>query len=100
MGACGYFFSPRAVFVVTAAMLVPSLVALHYVRPAEIDPMLAHGGPPGRKAKKIPGRASKLLARPGLLIPAGCAMLFHMANAAMLPLLGTAVTTRSAQCAT
>src|SRR6266700_6238118 len=72
MGACGYFFSPRAVFVVTAAMLIPSLVALRYVRPAEIDPVLAHGGAPVRQAKKIPVRVSKMLRRPGLLILAGC----------------------------
>src|SRR3954470_3701278 len=40
VGACGALFSPRAVFVVTAAMLIPSLIALRYVRPAEIDPVL------------------------------------------------------------
>ncbi len=100
MGACGYFFSPRAVFVVTAAMLIPSLVALRYVRPAEIDPVLAHGGAPVRQAKKIPVRVSKMLRRPGLLILAGCVMLFHVANAAMLPLMGSALTMRSAEWAT
>jgi MFS family permease len=100
MGACGYFFSPRAVFVVTAAMLIPSLVALRYVRHAEIDPVLAHGGPPARQAKKIPVRFSKMLRRPGLLILAGCVMLFHMANAAMLPLMGSVLTMRSAEWAT
>jgi MFS family permease len=35
-----------------------------------------------------------------LLIFAGCLLLFHLANAAMLPLLGSAVTMRSAQWAT
>jgi MFS family permease len=101
MGACGYFFSPRAVFVVTAAMLIPSLVALYYVRPGEIDPVLAHGGAPVRKiAKKTPVRFSKILRKPALLILAGCVMLFHLANAAMLPLMGSVLTMRSAEWAT
>ena len=46
MGACGYFFSARAVFVVTAALLLPTLVALSYIRPREVDPDLAHGAVP------------------------------------------------------
>jgi MFS family permease len=100
MGACGYFFSPRAVFVVTAAMLLPSLLALRYVQPAEIDPVLAHGGAPLRKTEKAPAHFSILLRKPALLILAGCVMLFHMANAAMLPLMGSVLTTRSAEWAT
>jgi MFS family permease len=100
MGACGYLFSPRAVFVVTAAMLLPSLLALRYVRPAEIDPVLAHGGAPVRKSEKAPADFSTLLRKPALLILAGCVMLFHMANAAMLPLMGSVLTMRSAEWAT
>jgi MFS family permease len=100
MGACGYFFSPRAVFVVTAAMLIPSLLALHYVRPAEIDPVLAHGGAPVRRPEKAPVRFSAMVRKPALLILAGCVMLFHMANAAMLPLMGSVLTMRSAEWAT
>jgi MFS family permease len=100
MGACGYFFSPHAVFIVTAAMLLPSLVALRYVRPAEIDPVLAHGGASVRTTEKIPAHFSSLLRKRPLLILAGCVMLFHMANAAMLPLMGSVLTTRSSEWAT
>ena len=39
MGACGYFFSPRAVFVVTAALLIPTLLALQPHAAGEIDPV-------------------------------------------------------------
>jgi hypothetical protein len=35
-----------------------------------------------------------------LLILAGCVMLFHLANSAMLPLMGSVVTMRSSQWAT
>ena len=43
MGACGYYFSAHAVFFVTAALLVPTLVALNQIRPRDVDPDLAHG---------------------------------------------------------
>ena len=46
MGACGYFFSAQAVFFVTAALLVPALLVLRGIVPAEIDPERAHGNPP------------------------------------------------------
>src|SRR4030095_2463543 len=38
MGGFGYFFSPQAVFLVTAALLVPTLVVLRGIAAAEIDP--------------------------------------------------------------
>src|SRR6266699_710966 len=46
MGACGYFLSNRAVFVVTAMLAGPALLALAHIRAREIDPKKAHGGEP------------------------------------------------------
>ena len=46
MGACGYLLSNRAVFVVTAALVAPALLALARIRGSEIDPKKAHGGEP------------------------------------------------------
>ena len=43
MGACGYFFSARAVFFVTAALLVPALLVLRGMPADEIDPRRARG---------------------------------------------------------
>jgi MFS family permease len=43
---------------------------------------------------------SELLRNRSLLIFAGCLLLFHLANAAMLPLMGSVVTMRSSQWAT
>jgi len=94
MGACGYF-SDRAVFFVTAILLVPALVALAYIRTAEIDPERAHGGQPEQPPQRP--LSSLLVAarlRP-LVIFCMSFMLFQLANAAMFPLMGGLLTMRS-----
>ena len=100
MGAVGYLFSPRAVFIVTAGLLIPTLFALSRVRPGEVDPERAHGALPKVKRDKSPTGFRDLLSRRPLLILAGCIMLFHLANGAMLPLMGSVVTMRSSEWAT
>jgi predicted MFS family arabinose efflux permease len=100
MGACGYFLSARAVFVVTVLLLVPALLALRRIAESEIDPARAHGAPPRYAAKKPPIRPGALMHNRPLLIFAGCLLLFHLANAAMLPLVGSVVTMKSARWAT
>jgi len=100
MGACGYFLSARAVFVVTVLLLVPALLALRHIAENEIDPARAHGAPPRHTGKKPPIRAGALMHNRPLLIFAGCLLLFHLANSAMLPLVGSVVTMKSARWAT
>ncbi len=100
MGACGYLISARAVFIVTVLLLVPALIALRSVARNEIDPERAHGSPPHRKVDKPPIKPGALMHNRPLLIFAGCLLLFHLANSAMLPLVGSAVTMRSAHWAT
>jgi predicted MFS family arabinose efflux permease len=100
MGACGYFLSARAVFFVTALLLAPALVALRAMSANEIDPERAHGAPPRRRDNRPPPKFADLLRQRPLLILAGCVMLFHLANSAMLPLMGSVVTMRSSQWAT
>jgi predicted MFS family arabinose efflux permease len=94
MGTFGYFFSPRAVFFVTAALLLPTLIALYWIRASEVDPARAHGAPQAATDKKPASLPGALPKRP-LLILAGCVMLFHLANAAMLPLMGSVMTMRA-----
>jgi MFS family permease len=96
MGAVGYF-SPRAVFIVTVLLLVPALLALRNIAEAEIDPERAHGAPPKRRADKPRTKPGELMQNRPLMIFACCLLLFHLANAAMLPLLGSAMTMRSAR---
>jgi predicted MFS family arabinose efflux permease len=100
MGACGYLLSARAVFIVTVLLLVPALIALRSISAAEIDPERAHGGPPRQLPAKLPVKPGALLRNRPLLIFAGCLLLFHLANAAMLPLMGSVITMRSSQWAT
>jgi MFS family permease len=99
MGALGYLLSARAVFGVTVLLLLPALWALRYVAPGEINPERAHGAPPPERHKP-PIRPGELMQNRRLLIFAGCLLLFHLANAAMLPLMGSVLTMRSARWAT
>jgi MFS family permease len=100
MGALGYYFSAHAVFFVTAALLIPTLFALSQVQPHEINVQLAHGGDAVPKAEPARPSFRKLLRQRPLFLLAGCIALFHLANAAMLPLMGSVLTTRSGAWAT
>jgi MFS family permease len=102
MGACGYFFESRSVFLVTAALLVPTWWALRLIVPQEIDPEQAHGNVAApRSANDPPSHGLRdLIGRPALLVFGVAILLFHFANAAMLPLMGSVLTARSSQWAT
>ncbi len=100
MGACGYWLSSYAVFVVTFALGLPTLLALWHIREHEIDPARAHGGTPPRTAEKTDLGLRMLARNRALLTFAGCLVLFHLANAALLPLVGSVTTMRSSDWAT
>jgi MFS family permease len=100
MGACGYFISNRFVFVCTALLVAPTFWALSRIRSAEIDPEGAHGGPHPGGLKPLAAGLLRLARDRRLMVLAGCVLLFHLGNAAMLPLMGGVVTTRSAHWAT
>jgi MFS family permease len=104
MGATGYLISNQAVFLVTAAFVIPAVLALSLIREKEIDPDRAHGGIPGENTEPQPHRHAlglgDLLRRRPLVIFAACVMLFQLANAAMLPLMSSVVTMRASQWAT
>ncbi len=108
MGAIGHVFSPGGVFVVTAALLIPTWLALSRIASREIDPQRAHGSnppPPTVRQPAPPADSPRaglrdLLSRPPILIFGACILLFHLANAAMLPLMGSVLTMRSSDWAT
>lgn len=110
MGACGYLLSARAVFFVTVLLLGPALIALRMISPAEIDPERAHGAPaPADAARPQRARSGRTRApiKPGALMQnktlltfAACLLLFHLGNAAMLPLMGSVLTMQSSRWAT
>ncbi len=98
MGACGYFFAARSVFIVTFLLLLPTVLALRHIAPQEINPVQAHGGPAAPDRAATPFRA--LFRQRPLILLACCVALFHLANAAMLPLMGSALTSRLSEWAT
>jgi MFS family permease len=97
MGAFGYLISPQAVFYVTAILALPTLLALASIREREIDPVRADGGLEPLSATGAPGSIALLLRKQSLIVLAGSIFLFHAANAAMLPLVGSEMTLRSSQ---
>jgi MFS family permease len=100
MGACGYFISDRFVFVATALLVAPTFWALARIRSEEIDPEGAHGGPHPSGFRSLAAGFLQLARDRRLLALAASVLLFHLANAAMLPLMGGVVTMRSARWAT
>jgi MFS family permease len=95
MGAFGYYLSDRAVFLFAAALGIPALVALVTLRDAD-SPSLRHDSVASARTTTEGGRRSwELLKDRRLMTFAGCAALFHLANAAMLPVAAAAVTKRA-----
>jgi MFS family permease len=87
MGLLGYFISNRSIFFFVAVCTLPTLFALRHIRADEIDYERARGAKEDSGDDKPVGAAVLLKERP-LLIFLICAVMFHFANAAMLPLLG------------
>ena len=87
MGLLGYLVSNRSIFFFVVALSVPTILVLLLIRPDEIDYELARGAKEGEKGGKA-GKAYALLKDRPLVVFLVCAVMFHFANAAMLPLLG------------
>lgn len=96
MGAIGYFLSYRAIFFVSAALVLPLLLAIVRVRPADVH-FGRSCGQPDHHTSTPPPRAERLSLSKNfnLLIFAGCLFLFQFANASMLPLAGERLTYRN-----
>jgi MFS family permease len=87
MGLLGYFVSNRSIFFFVAVCALPTVLVLRKIRADEIDYERARGAKEDADDGKPVGAAVLLKERP-LLIFLICAVMFHFANAAMLPLLG------------
>ena len=89
-GALAYFWGPKVVFYLLASMAVASIVSVLTIPERSIDHDLARGlhDAPSQGRDDHPSGLSVLLTCRPLLIFAGCAIMFHFANAAMLPLVG------------
>jgi predicted MFS family arabinose efflux permease len=87
MGLLGYFVSNRSIFFFVAVFAVPTILVLLLIRPTDIDYEVARGATDGEKGGKA-GSVRVLFQDHPLVIFLVCAVMFHFANAAMLPLLG------------
>jgi predicted MFS family arabinose efflux permease len=90
-GLLGYYWGLPAVFILMALMAAGSLVCISKIRPQDIDHDVARGLEQGGNTP-FDSSALKVLAKSApLLLLAITMMLFHLGNAAMLPLLGQAI---------
>ena len=90
-GAIGYVFSQRAVFLIVPLFVLLATWATLSIPARAIDPDRARGledGAPAAGSNKSPSGIGLLVRSRPLLVFAFCAMLFHLANAALLPLVG------------
>jgi predicted MFS family arabinose efflux permease len=100
-GLSAYLFGPVAVFYLMAVMALASVIAVSFVSADAIDHDLARGLEPSETGQgKQPSGFSVLLTNRPLLMFAICCALFHLANAAMLPLVSQKLAQANLQMAT
>jgi MFS family permease len=87
-GLVGWALSQRAVFLLVPFFAVLAGFAVLSIPAGAIDHIQARGGEEERNGEPHPSGLSVLLTCRPLLLYAGCTMLFHFANAPLLPLVG------------
>ncbi|HEX8417606.1 MAG TPA: MFS transporter, partial [Methylobacterium sp.] len=106
MGACGYYLSNNAVFFLTAALMVPTLITLSFIRSGEVGGARRQGPETRMQETRVQdnrepeGSLRALLTNRALICFGACMTLFFLANAAMLPLVGSMLTVRASETAT
>lgn len=89
-GLSAYWFGPTVVFYLLGGMAIASLVSILAIPERTIDHDLARGldGANDAEHHDQPSGLKVLMTCRPLLVFAICALLFHLSNAAMLPLVG------------
>ncbi|MGA8320464.1 MAG: MFS transporter [Xanthobacteraceae bacterium] len=87
MGLVGAYFAMGSIFVAAAALCIPALIALAFIRPDEIDYARARNAAKGEHAHKV-ARIVDLAKNHGLVLFTAALVLFQLADASMLPLIG------------
>jgi MFS family permease len=100
MGTVAYYFGSGAIFFLTAALGIPTLIALMQIKPSEIDADLARGGGRTSASGSWLDAIRTLSRRRPLLIFAGAVVMFQLANAAMLPIMAGLLAMRAPEWAT
>ncbi|MGA7598639.1 MAG: MFS transporter [Pseudolabrys sp.] len=86
-GGIAYYYSNQAIFFLTAALGIPTLIALAQISSSEIDPELARGGISKSGVDTWFDAIFGLVHHRVLIGFAATIVLFQLANAAMLPIL-------------
>jgi predicted MFS family arabinose efflux permease len=86
-GLVGRVFGARAMFVYAIVLSLPAIAAALTIRNRDIDPALARGADPGAEGARWRDRR--------LAVLCACALLFHLANAAMLTLVAQEISGRT-----
>lgn len=87
MGVLGSYVASSAIFLATAILCIPALIALSRVRADEIDYARARNAARRDHAFELQ-RVFNLAKNRSLLLFGGCMVLFHFANASLLPVVG------------
>jgi MFS family permease len=91
MGFVGAYFSLGMIFVAAAGLCIPALIALAFIRPEEINYARARNARVGTKSGSQALEISRILdlfKNRGLVLFTAATVLFQLADASMLPLIG------------
>ncbi len=87
MGLAGAYFADSAIFIAAASLCIPALIALSFIRPNEIDYAKARNATIGKHGHDV-GRVIDLAKNHRLVLFTAALVLFQLADASMLPLIG------------
>jgi MFS family permease len=87
MGVAGAYVAKGAIFIAAALLCIPALIALSFIRSDEIDYAKARNAPAGAKAANVAG-VLDLAKNHKLVLFTAATLLFQLADASMLPLIG------------
>jgi len=86
MGIVGAYYSDNGIFLAAAGLCIPALIALAFIRPDEIDYRKARNAAKGQDAHNA--RFRDLARNHPLLLFTAALVLFQLADASMLPMIG------------
>jgi MFS family permease len=87
MGVAGAYVSKGSIFIAAALLCIPALVALGFIRGGEIDYAKARNAARGKEAPNV-ARVLDLARNHKLVLFTAATVLFQLADASMLPLIG------------
>jgi MFS family permease len=87
MGFAGAYFMQGAIFIAAAVLCIPALIALGFIRADEIDYRRARNAAAGRSSQQLT-RVIDLARNHRLVLFTAALVLFQLADASMLPLIG------------